>query len=224
LHAAALARELGIPEVLIPARPGMTNALGCLVADLRQDFVSTINAPLETTDMAHVGRVLADHAARGRALNAAEGDEVIETVVQHAADMQFRGQTHLIRVPLPSATVTRDALQRLFEQRYFARFQVELPEVKAQLVNVVTSVIGRRKPFPMTALQAVTSGERRADATRPIYAGGQWHEARVVARASLSAGAEIMGPAVIEQFDATTIVEPGARARVDEIGNLRIRV
>jgi len=48
LHAAALARELGVPRVLIPARPGMTNALGCIVADLRHDYVQTINTPLET--------------------------------------------------------------------------------------------------------------------------------------------------------------------------------
>ena len=52
LHAVALARELGIPEVLVPARPGLTNALGCLVADLRQDFVNTLNVPLDGADMA----------------------------------------------------------------------------------------------------------------------------------------------------------------------------
>ena len=56
LHAVALARELGIPEVVVPARPGLTNALGCLVADLRQDFVNTINAPLDRLDMAVVAR------------------------------------------------------------------------------------------------------------------------------------------------------------------------
>ena len=54
LHAVALARELGIPEVLVPARPGLTNALGCLVADLRQDFVNTLNVPLDGVDMAEV--------------------------------------------------------------------------------------------------------------------------------------------------------------------------
>ena len=52
LHAVALAQELGLPEVLIPARPGLTNALGCLVADLRQDFVNTLNVPLDGVDMA----------------------------------------------------------------------------------------------------------------------------------------------------------------------------
>ena len=51
-----IARELGVPEVLVPALPGLTNALGCLVADLRQDFVNTLNAPLDTLDMSVVAR------------------------------------------------------------------------------------------------------------------------------------------------------------------------
>ena len=54
LHAVALARELGIPEVLVPARPGLTNALGCVVADLRHDFVNTLNVPLDAADMDEV--------------------------------------------------------------------------------------------------------------------------------------------------------------------------
>jgi N-methylhydantoinase A len=224
LHAVALARELGIPEVLIPARPGLTNALGCLVADLRQDFVSTLNAPLETVDMDQVAAVFPEHEARGRSVNAAEGDEVVETAVQHSADMQFRGQTHLIRVPLPRADVTRAELQALFEQRYFARFQVELPEIKAQLVNLNTSVICRRRPFPIAALLSAHSERRPAEARRRVYADGVWHDAQVIAREALNPGDEIAGLAVIEQHDATTILEPGARARVDGIGNLRIAV
>ncbi len=152
LHAVALARSLGIPEVLIPARPGLTNALGCLVADLRQDFVKTINAPLESIAMEDVEAILSDQAARGRAINSAEQSEIVETVVHHTAEMQFRGQTHLIRVALPSAAITRAELQALFDAAYFRRFKIRMPEIRAQVVNVTTSVIGKRRPFPMAAL------------------------------------------------------------------------
>jgi N-methylhydantoinase A len=228
LHAVALARELGIPEVLIPARPGMTNALGCLVADLRQDFVRTLNRPLDEVDMAEVARVLAEHETRGRQVNAAEQDEIAATEVRHVAEMQFRGQTHLIRVALPSPDVTRAALQALFEGAYFARFRVDLPEIKAQLVNLETSVIGRRRPFPVSALLDVR--ERRASlgeaqtGARRVFADGHWHEAAVYARERLPLEARIEGPAIVEQIDATTVIEPGAAARVDAIGNLRIGV
>ncbi|MFH6784449.1 MULTISPECIES: hydantoinase/oxoprolinase family protein [Methylobacterium] len=226
LHAVALARELGIPEVLVPARPGLTNALGCLVADLRQDRVRTLNRPLDGFDMADLRAVLEEQAADALAMVAEEQAEIEETTVTYGADMQFRGQTHLIRVALPSPDIDRAALQELFEAAYFRRFQVRLPEIRAVLVNLVTSVIGRRRPFPLAAL---IDGRGRTDlagarlGTRPVYAGGAWHEAAIYAREALPLGAEIAGPAVIQQIDATTVIEPGATARVDAIGNLRIR-
>ena len=227
LHAVALARELGIPEVLVPARPGLTNALGCLVADLRQDRVNTLNRPLDGLDMAEVRAAL--EAQRDGALEAiaTERTEVEDVTVLHGADMQFRGQTHLIRVPLPRADVPREEAQALFEAAYFKRFQVRLPEIKAVLVNLVTSVIGRRRAFPLAALldpaaRRATLDEARIG-RRPVYAEGGWREASVYAREALPLDARIEGPAVVQQIDATTVVEPGAAATVDAIGNLRIR-
>ena len=228
LHAVALARELGLPEVIIPARPGLTNALGCLVADLRQDLVRTINTPLDEADMMAVQTILSDQRARGAAINAAEQSEIVATDVVHSADMQFRGQTHLIRVAVPSPDVTRQQLQHLFEAAYFQRFQVTLSEIKATVVNLNTTVIGRRRPFPLEAL--MDPGARAASVaaartgTRRLYADGRWIEADVYAREKLPLDAMIIGPAIVEQLDATTVIEPGARATLDDIGNLRIRV
>ncbi|GAA0588817.1 hydantoinase/oxoprolinase family protein [Craurococcus roseus] len=227
LHAVALARELGIPEVVVPARPGLTNALGCLVADLRQDRVNTLNRPLDWLDMAEVQAVL--EAQRDGAIDAiaAEGTEVEGVAALHGADMQFRGQTHLIRVPLPRTDVSREEVQALFEAAYFKRFQVRLPEIRAVVVNLVTSAIGRRKPFPLSSLldrsaRRATLDEARIG-RRPFYAEGGWREATVYARDALPAEARIDGPAVVQQMDATTVIEPGAVAIVDHIGNLRIR-
>jgi len=223
LHAVAIARELGVPEVLVPARPGLTNALGCLVADLRQDLVNTVNAPLATLDMAVVKSTLEAQRAHGEAVNAAERDEIIETVVLHGADMQFRGQTHLIRVAIPSPAVTREELQALFEAAYFARFRVRLPEIRAVLVNLVTSVIGRRRGFALAGLAGTAEGPARIG-VREVYADGRWHAAAVYARERLRPDDRIEGPAVVQQIDATTVIEPGAVAVVDGIGNLRIKV
>jgi N-methylhydantoinase A len=227
LHAVALARELGIPEVLVPARPGLTNALGCLVADLRQDRVNTVNRPLDGLDIETVHAMLEAQRESALAVVMEERAEVEEVAVLHGADMQFRGQTHLIRVALPHARVSREEMQALFEAAYFKRFQVRLSEIRAVLVNLVTSVIGRRRPFPLGAL--LDHAKRNASVaearlgTRPLYADGAWHEAAVYAREALPADARIAGPAVVQQFDATTVIEPGAVATVDAIGNLRIR-
>ena len=227
LHAVALAQELGITTVLVPARPGLTNALGCLVADLRQDYVQTLNAPLETVASDQISSVLRRHIADGRATNAGHA-ETIGTEITHSAEMQFRGQTHLIRVALPHADVTTAELQTLFEAAYFARFGIAMPEIKAQLVNLTTSVIGKRAPLDlallldpsarMPTLAAAKTGERR------LYAGNDWVTAAVYARERLPVGAIISGPAVIEQLDATTVIEPGAIADVDALGNLVVNV
>jgi N-methylhydantoinase A len=228
LHAVALARELGIPEVLVPARPGLTNALGCLVADLRQDFVKTLNVPLDRLDMAHVAATLTSQRARGEAINAEEQDEIVDAIVLYGADMQFRGQTHLIRVELPSPEVTRAELRERFEAAYFARFQVRLPEIEPVLVNLLTSVIGRRRPFPVASLLAADARAGTLDGAmigeRAIYAGGRWQGAAVFDRLRLPIGAPLQGPAIVQQIDATCVIEPGAAARVDRVGNLLITV
>jgi N-methylhydantoinase A len=226
LHAVAIARELGVPEVVVPARPGLTNALGCLMADLRQDFVNTINAPLDTLDISVVADILKARREEGETLNAAKEDEIVETIVLYGADMQFRGQTHLIRIALPSPDVSREEIQRLFEDAYFKRFQVRLPEIRAVLVNLVTSVIGRRKVFPVSALRQgpPPSAVGEEPSLRPLYIDGAWRDTAVMERDRLATGAMIEGPAVIQQFDATTVIEPGATATVDPLGNLRIRI
>ena len=224
LHAVAVARELGVPEVVVPARPGLTNALGCVLADLRQDFVNTLNTPLDHLDMTMFAATLGGQRAQGERMNSADQEEIVETVVLHAADMQFRGQTHLIRIAIPSPEVSRQELQELFEAAYFARFQVRLPEIRAILVNLVTSVIGRRRSFAVADLAARGKEDSARTRRRPIYANRAWHDALIVARENLAPGDRLEGPAVVEQFDATTVIEAGAVATVDPIGNMRIRV
>jgi N-methylhydantoinase A len=220
LHAVALAREIGIPEVLIPARPGLTNALGCLVADLRHDVVNTLNRPLDDIAAEEIAATLAAQRDRALAVVLAERGEVEETVVLHSADMQFRGQTHLIRVILHAA-MSREAVQAAFEAAYFARFRVELPEIRAVLVNLNTSAIGRRRRFDLRALRGEPGEARIGD--RDVYADGGWRRASVWQRERLREGARIEGPAILMQADATTVLEPGSAAVVDEIGNLRVR-
>lgn len=228
LHATALARELGLPRVLVPARPGITNALGCVVADLRHDFVNTVNQPVATLDEARLRAILERHGAEGEALIAEEAvrPERVRTV--HSADMQFVGQTHLITVPLPSATIDRATLQELFEKAYFARFRVSLPEIRANLVNLNTSVIGVRPALDLLRLidpagrASTLAGALRQ--TRPVWFAGTWHDTPVYAREKLPPDAVIDGPAILEQMDATTVLEPGDRARSDADGNVVIEV
>jgi len=228
LHATALARELGLPRVLVPARPGITNALGCVVADLRHDFVNTINQPVGGLDEAALREVLERHRNEGEALIAKEAVKPDAIRVTHSADMQFVGQTHIINVPLPSSSVSRQTLQLLFEKAYFARFKVELPEIRANLVNLNTSVTGVRPQIDLSRLidpagRTATLDQARLE-IRPVWYGGTWHDTPVYAREKLPLDAVIEGPAILEQMDATTVLEPGDRARSDADGNIIIDI
>ncbi|TPJ63280.1 hydantoinase/oxoprolinase family protein [Mesorhizobium sp. B2-7-1] len=228
LHATALARELGLPRVLVPARPGITNALGCVVADMRHDFVNTINMPVASVDEAKLREVLERHRDEGEALIAKEAVKPDAIRVAHTADMQFVGQTHIINVPLPSSSVSRETLQLLFEKAYFARFKVELPEIRANLVNLNTSVTGVRPQIDLSRLidpagRGATLEEARRE-IRPVWYHGIWHDTPVYAREKLPLDATIEGPAILEQMDATTVLERGDRARSDADGNIIIDI
>ncbi len=228
LHATALARELGLPRVLVPARPGITNALGCVVADLRHDFVNTVNQPVSLLDEAMLSEVLERHRNEGEALIAKEAVKPDAIRVTHSADMQFVGQTHIINVALPSSSVTRQLLQELFEKAYFARFKVELPEIRANLVNLNTSVTGVRPAIDLSRLidpagRAATLDEALRE-MRPVWYGGAWIDTPVYGREKLPLDAVIEGPAILEQMDATTVLEPGDRARSDADGNIVIDI
>ena len=228
LHASAIARELGLPRVIVPARPGLVNALGCVVADLRHDFVNTVNQPVAALDEARMLKIIRDQVAQGEALIGKERVKPDTVKAAHSADMQFVGQTHILNVPLPSAEMSRDLLQSLFEKAYFARFGVELPEIRAQLVNLNTSVTGVRPSVDLSKLidpaGRAVSLDGALKERRPVWFDGEWLETPVYDREKLPLDASIEGPAILEQMDATTVIEPGDRATGDAEGNVVIEV
>jgi N-methylhydantoinase A len=224
LHATALARELGIPNVLIPARPGLTNALGCLVADLRHDFVRTLNQPLATLEESTIRSVLEEQIAQGRDLIEKEKVGDSEIRVHHKADMQFQGQSHVLGVSLPSADVTLDQLRKLFAQAYWRRFQVDLPELLPVLVNLHTAVVGGHAGLPIEAIQPAKAGAAEKVEKRRVWFDGKWMETPIYQREQLARDCELSGPAIIEQLDTTTVVEPSDRVRVDSCGNVIIEI
>ena len=224
LHAAELARELGIPRVVVPARPGITNALGCMVADLRHDFVRTVNTPLAALDVRTVHETLAEQTRQGREMLARERVQFDAVHVIHSADMQFQGQSHILSVPLQSATPGIDELQGLFENAYWKRFEVELPEIRAVLVNLHTAVLGRRPGIELAALADGRGATGAVAAERTVRFLDGRHPTPILRRESLAPGTTLEGPAIIEQLDTTTVLPAGFRAVVDEAGNLIVDV
>ncbi|WP_422031934.1 hydantoinase/oxoprolinase family protein [Roseovarius sp.] len=228
LHAAALARELGVPRVLVPSRPGITNAIGCVVADLRHDFVQTINTPVDALAETQLADIFAAQKAEGERLIAKERVEIRGLRHLYSVDMQFVGQTHLLRVDLETPEIDNASLRELFEIAYFRRFRVELSEIRANVVNANCSVIGARVPLDLSTL-IDPSGRKPALAdaqtgTRPVRFGHDIHDTPIYWRDHLPLDFTLSGPAIIEQMDTTLLIEPGDRATGDPHGNIILHV
>jgi N-methylhydantoinase A len=225
LHAVALARELGVPTVLVPRFPGITSALGCVLADLRHDYARTANQPLAQVDGAAIDAILDEQAREGRELIAREGS--VDTVtVEFEADLMYAGQSHVLRISIASPGFDQAQVRDAFAARYLERFGFALPEMRPLLVNVRTAVTGHRSPLDLSLFAPAADGIV-ADAiigSRSVWFAGDWHDTPVYRRERLPAGAAIAGPAIIEQDDTTVALDPGATARVDAWGNLVIAV
>ncbi|MEH6403399.1 MAG: hydantoinase/oxoprolinase family protein [Sneathiella sp.] len=227
LHSAALAKELSIPRVVLPARPGITNALGCVVSDLRHDFVNTINMPLDVLDITQVHSIISTQIEQGREAIERDNVKIEEIIFLYSADMQFQGQSHMLSVQISGPDVTLAELDARFNEVYWDRFAVELPEIRAVLVNLHTAIIGRRESLDLEVLIGSDHKKTLAEAyrtERAVMFDGEWHKTPIYERKYLPRNLHLTGPAIIEQMDTTILIEPGDKVQMDEIGNLIVEV
>jgi N-methylhydantoinase A len=228
LHACALVDECELARALVPRFPGVTSALGCVIADMRQDFVQTINTTLAALDEAELGIMIQAHVDEGMALLDASGVQFGARDVQVELDMAYAGQTHTVAVPITvemtdSQVVapTIDAIRDAFENAYRAAFSRLLDGGVQRILNLRTSTIGRRPKFDLSSL---APDEANATSTpygsRSVRMNGAWHDTALYDRLMLPVGTVIDGPAILTQPDTTILVEPGFQGRVDSFGNL----
>ncbi len=221
LHAGALIRDVGLARALIPRFPGVTSALGCVIADMRHDRVRTLNRLLSDLDPASLRASMDEAAASLGALLDRAGVAFTARRVEHALDMNYVGQTHTITVPLESDDLSADAIQAAFAAAYSGAYGRLLPGVPIRVLNLRTAVIGARPKLDLLCMAPDAAGSVAAAhrGHRRIWFAG-WVEAAVYDRLALPVGADIPGPAVLEQPDTTILIEPGQHGRVDRFGNL----
>ena len=219
LHTGALIKEVGLGSALVPRFPGVTSALGCVVADMRHDRVQTVNRMLDDLDTAGLGREMERIAADTETyLNAAD-IEFTGLDRLYEFDMLYLGQTHTVSVPVevPAGGLTRNAVRAAFEAAYLDAFGRLLADIPMRVMSYRIAVVGRRPKFDMSVC-APSAGKPAEDcrtAAREVYADGRFHNASVYERLDLGVGARIIGPALLEQPDTTIFVDPGLAARVD---------
>jgi len=228
LHASSLAKELGIPKVLVPARPGITNALGCVVADLRQDFTNTLNTPIDKVNILDLHSLFEEQEKKGVELIKKQGLKLTSISSNFSLDMQFIGQTHILRIELPNSNPDLDYLQKSFEKSYLNRFKVKLSEIKANIVNVNTTIQGHKAPFDISLLN--NKLDRRLDLDdalleyRNVYFKDKFLNTPIYSRDRMPFEFEMKGPAIIEQMDTTILIEPNDKVYGDYLGNMFIEI
>jgi N-methylhydantoinase A len=224
VHAAFLAEELDIAEIIVPPAPGAFSALGLVASDVKRDYSRTLYADLATADPQRIAAAIDAMSAEGDATLAAAQVPSERRAFLRAADVRYRRQAYELTVPLAEGPVTRESLAALaaaFHDKHRHTYGHANPSEPVQLVNLRLTALGRS---PELQLKQQTGSGVRPARTRPV-----WFAATGLApcpvhwRDGLEPGALLPGPAIIEAVDATTVVPPGWTARIDECGYIRMR-
>ena len=227
LHTGAILKDVGIGQAIVPRYPGVTSAMGCVIADMRHDFVQTINTLTASLDTEALGAAMQTHVAQGTALLDAAKSRFEARTVRFELDMAYVGQTHTVAAPLPVpvtggivSNVTIGEVEAAFDAAYQASYWRLLKDGTRRILNLRTAVIGERPKFDLSTLAPVGGdvSDARTD-TRPVHFDDRWYDTAIYDRLALPVGAEIDGPAILVQPDTTVLIDPDLRGTIDAFGN-----
>jgi len=227
VHGCRLAQALGIPRVILPAAAGVTAAIGLLAAEVKFDVARTFVARLDTLDPATVSAMYDDMAAQ--ALDVVRQSAVTaQLTVVRSADARYVGQGYELTVPVPGGRLDAAALAAVrtrFDEIYAARYGYSSPGEPVEIVTWKLSAVGGTPRVNLA--KAATAGTRDPrKGERPAYfpERGGFVDTPLYDRYLLTAGASIVGPAIVEERESTTVLPPGAAATVDAYANLIVRL
>ena len=221
IHATALAAELGIGSVLIPRHPGVLSAAGLLAAPIEHEVATAFPRPLASLAFADARRVLDELDCRCARLMAAESIGEMAVSIRYSADVWYIGQSYHLEVPLavdvsdPLAALYRDFL--VLHDRIYGH-ATEQPAAIVNLRSVHRA--GGSDHLDEGAWHPLDSDPRKPPRVIRVASERAAVQAAIYHRAAMPAGLTFAGPAIVEQDDTTTLVEPGWRGTVLENGNL----
>ncbi|HEY4372247.1 MAG TPA: hydantoinase/oxoprolinase family protein [Burkholderiales bacterium] len=230
LHASMVARELRIPQVIVPRAPGHFSAFGMLLSDFRRDLVRSQFVSLNTVRIEDLEQWFGELEQQGLAALTEADLGTRKIVIGRALDMRYVGQEHAVTVDMPLSAFKRGdkkALKRAFDALHEERYGRGSPNEPAEIVSIRSTVTGvMKKP----ALEKIAKGSARPrkealTGNRKVYFEGKgWAQAQVYWRDHLLAGNVITGPALIEEHATTTVLQPGDTLKVEPYGNLQIAI
>lgn len=222
-HAFILASELGFTKVVIPRYPGVTCALGAIVADVKNDFVRTVYQQADADAGGGLFATWEDLDRQGREWLDAEGIPIESALITRSADMRYKGQSFEIPVDVDdNASRDLEAVLAAFHDRHMQIYGHSEPGAPVEIVNIRSTITGLTPKLNTEVTSTRKGGGTRPAprSTRNIYFDGKDLQANIYARADLQPMDVLSGPAVIEQYDTTTFVPPGFRVTVDRTGML----
>jgi N-methylhydantoinase A len=217
LHACDLAARLEIPQVLVPAVPGVLSALGMVTAAPTRDYAQTVRN--------EEGGAAVFHRLRETALRemAADGHAAEELRLRYSVDMRYAGQSHELTVPWPDFPANREQVATRFHAAHEKRYGYARP---AAAVEWVTARLTAVAPPPSLALPTYPPAETPLSAAqvgeKPVWFGEAPLATPLYRREGLGPGHRFPGPAIVFQYDTTTVIPPGWETAVDRYRNLRL--
>ena len=221
MHAAELASELGVREIIIPPIPGGFSALGLVATDLKRDYVKTFYAPLTGIDPADINAVYQGMEESARDMLRATDIPESRWVFERAADLRYLRQAYELTVPAPADAVTPETLDALangFHEKHRQTYGHENRSEIVQMVNLRLTAIGRLEGLDLRQTSATGSGSSMTGSRKVWFKGTSRIDCAIHDRDKMNAGAEAPGPAVIQAVDTTIVVPPGWTARADDNG------
>lgn len=221
LHGAAVAKELSIPTVIVPLNPGVTSALGCLLVDIQHDFSDSFMQPRASTRPAELEAAFRKIEDEARVQLTHEGVADSDMILTRTVEMMYKGQWRSLQVPAPAEITDIAELVEAFHTHHDREYNFARPDTEVSLFRVAVKAVGI---VPKAELQKhpVEKHQARPVGKRQVWFDNQAHDTQVYQREELTAGAMITGPAIVEQFDSTTVIPPEMSAEVDEYFNIRI--
>jgi len=224
VHAAFLAAELLIPEVIVPPAPGAFSALGLVATDLRRDYARTVYADLATVPPERLADALAGMEHEAGAMLEAAGVPAPRRELVRSADVRYRRQAYELTVPVPSGALTRaslDAAVAAFHAKHAQTYGHANEAEAVQLVNLRLTAFGRLPS--MTLAQPADATQARVRERAVWFAETGFTACPVHWREGLVPGTIMIGPAIVEAMDSTVVLPPGWQAAIDARGFIRMR-
>lgn len=227
MHAAALAKELGVKKVIIPVASSVFSAWGMLMTDLRHDYIQTHIKRVQEQNLLGLNQEWQRLEMQAAQQFAEEGVAAERIVFGRIADMRYIGQEHTVKVPVPSGEWTRETLEDImarFHDLHEQNYTFKLEGTTAEIVNLHLTALGTVEKPVVKKLDAAPDADAPAvKEIRPVYFEEQgWLDTAIYLRGTLGAGTRIAGPAIVEERSASTLLYPGQGLTVDEYGNLII--